>query len=165
MNAIVEQAERVFEGDDAMVRWIDNLTSGDYSQCSGKLSNGEGFCCLGVLARTEFKKRERDITTFIYNDEDNTRVHIKESYDMSKAFLRDRRLEADDYIEANDSGKTFKQIAEGIVLDKEFNSLLDDLPITQDRFVWEDQYHELGFDIDHRKDVLHDLKKTLDKAA
>ena len=29
--------------------WLDALRSGEYEQCKGKLHDGEGFCCLGVL--------------------------------------------------------------------------------------------------------------------
>jgi hypothetical protein len=30
--------------------WLEGLRSGDFPQCSGKLSNGVGYCCLGVLS-------------------------------------------------------------------------------------------------------------------
>lgn len=29
--------------------WIEALRSGEYQQCSNRLNNGKGFCCLGVL--------------------------------------------------------------------------------------------------------------------
>lgn len=31
-------------------QWVDALRSGKYSQCTGTLTDGEGYCCLGVLA-------------------------------------------------------------------------------------------------------------------
>lgn len=34
-------------------RWLAALESGEYQQCSGTLSNGSGYCCLGVLAKIE----------------------------------------------------------------------------------------------------------------
>jgi hypothetical protein len=30
-------------------RWIEKLESGEYDQATGFLTNGNGFCCLGVL--------------------------------------------------------------------------------------------------------------------
>lgn len=34
---------------DIKERWISALESGSYSQTRGRLSDGDGFCCLGVL--------------------------------------------------------------------------------------------------------------------
>lgn len=34
---------------DAIEKWVTALESGEYKQINGKLSDGEGFCCLGVL--------------------------------------------------------------------------------------------------------------------
>ena len=30
-------------------KWLEALRSGQYKQCKETLTNGEGFCCLGVL--------------------------------------------------------------------------------------------------------------------
>lgn len=30
--------------------WLKALRSGEYEQCTGRLSDGTGFCCLGVAA-------------------------------------------------------------------------------------------------------------------
>lgn len=30
-------------------RWVSKLTSGEYSQTTGTLNAGDGYCCLGVL--------------------------------------------------------------------------------------------------------------------
>lgn len=30
-------------------KWIDALESGNYQQCRGRLHDGKGYCCLGVL--------------------------------------------------------------------------------------------------------------------
>jgi hypothetical protein len=32
-------------------KWIDALRSGEYPQARGALTDGEGFCCLGVLCK------------------------------------------------------------------------------------------------------------------
>ena len=34
---------------DIKEQWVKDLRSGDYSQVEGTLSDGEGYCCLGVL--------------------------------------------------------------------------------------------------------------------
>lgn len=36
---------------DAAKKWVAALRSGNYSQCAGKLTNGEGYCCLGVAEK------------------------------------------------------------------------------------------------------------------
>lgn len=30
-------------------KWLEALRSGEYKQCKNRLTNGRGFCCLGVL--------------------------------------------------------------------------------------------------------------------
>ncbi len=34
---------------DVKKRWIEALRSGKYKQCREQLTNGKGYCCLGVL--------------------------------------------------------------------------------------------------------------------
>ncbi len=34
-------------------KWIDALESGEYKQCRNELTNGEGFCCLGVACEID----------------------------------------------------------------------------------------------------------------
>ena len=33
-------------------KWLADLRSGEYKQCRGKLCNGVGYCCLGVLIKS-----------------------------------------------------------------------------------------------------------------
>lgn len=37
-------------------RWVKALRSGKYKQCTGALTDGPGFCCLGVLHSLVYKK-------------------------------------------------------------------------------------------------------------
>lgn len=41
-------------------KWDSALRSGKYQQCEGTLTNGEGFCCLGVLEQVLDGDVERD---------------------------------------------------------------------------------------------------------
>lgn len=34
-------------------KWINALRSGRYKQCKGRLKKGDGYCCLGVLAKVQ----------------------------------------------------------------------------------------------------------------
>lgn len=34
-------------------QWAEDLVSGDYKQCKGKLKKPSGFCCLGVLEHVQ----------------------------------------------------------------------------------------------------------------
>jgi hypothetical protein len=38
---------------DAKAKWLKALRSGKYKQARGTLFNGDGYCCLGVLCRTQ----------------------------------------------------------------------------------------------------------------
>lgn len=48
--------------------WLEGLRSGDFQQCSGTLSNGVGYCCLGVLSELAHRQgvltREEQINTW-----------------------------------------------------------------------------------------------------
>ena len=49
-------------------RWVDALRSGDYPQTQCELTNGAGFCCLGVLCDivddTKWKKSEDGVISY-----------------------------------------------------------------------------------------------------
>jgi hypothetical protein len=34
-------------------KWVAALRSGEYKQCSGKLYDGVGYCCIGVLLKLD----------------------------------------------------------------------------------------------------------------
>lgn len=36
---------------EAKEKWLKALRSGEYEQCHDRLSDGEGYCCLGVAAK------------------------------------------------------------------------------------------------------------------
>ena len=42
--------------------WVDALRSGEYSQCQGQLTDGNNYCCLGVLCEI-LNKTNPDIIT------------------------------------------------------------------------------------------------------
>lgn len=41
---------------DNIQKWVDALRSGEYKQCYGVLSDGEGYCCLGVACKISGKR-------------------------------------------------------------------------------------------------------------
>lgn len=48
-------------------RWISALESGSYQQTTGKLTNGDGFCCLGVLC--EIAEQDQVVLKQIGNED------------------------------------------------------------------------------------------------
>lgn len=45
----IEQPRRISMPKSIATDWLAALRSGQYKQCGGALSDGDGFCCLGVL--------------------------------------------------------------------------------------------------------------------
>ena len=90
-------------------KWISALRSGEYKQCRGYLFDGEGHCCLGVAAKIaghDLEPKEYallDATVF-----DKVPGEIKEPDRVACNEL------ANDLSTMNDSGKTFKKIANWI---------------------------------------------------
>jgi hypothetical protein len=41
-------------------KWVSALRSGEYQQCKNRLTNGVGFCCLGVAASVLSCSREEN---------------------------------------------------------------------------------------------------------
>jgi hypothetical protein len=101
-------------------KWIVALLSGEYKQAKGKLYDGEGYCCLGVLCKVlgeEFVKEEYPGVSHIWRCEGESEIlpeSIKEKAGMSSVSgeysigveCNDAQLTRD-----NDDGKTFKEIA------------------------------------------------------
>ena len=96
-------------------KWIAALLSGEYKQAKGKLYDGEGYCCLGVLCKVlggEFIEEEGDIKC--EGESEILPLSIKEKAGMSSLSgeygigveCNDAQLTRD-----NDDGKTFKEIA------------------------------------------------------
>lgn len=47
-------------------KWVEALLSGKYKQVAGKLSDGTGFCCLGVLCELAVKEGVIEPSTHIF---------------------------------------------------------------------------------------------------
>lgn len=110
-------------------KWLKALRSGEYTQAKGQLHDPEtgGFCCLGVLqhcvdggveyhGKNSFSMPSRawlDDAGIIFQDEVTAKYTPMEDMvsTCTSPYLPALRSMAD---EANDSGKTFKQIADAI---------------------------------------------------
>lgn len=164
---IMERAGFAFPGDEEMLTWLKALTSGEYKQCKAKLSDGEGFCCLGVMGRVVLKERLRDITTSKSVEEDYKRPHIKSTYSRAEEFLNNRGLNTNDYIDMNDEGRPFLEIAAHIVLDKEFDKLMKTARLNPEFSMNdEDGWAEAFFvdpDIKTKLETLARFEKSIDK--
>lgn len=100
-------------------KWLKALRSGEYKQTTGALCHNDAFCCLGVLCDVAAKngvavRVVKPQSLVMYDealsvlpasvrewaglDDGIGAFHIKDGSDMT-------------LIELNDSGKTFKQIA------------------------------------------------------
>jgi hypothetical protein len=55
-------ADMTYAQREVLARWIGDLRSGKYSQTTGALCNGTGYCCLGVLAETQLGKKKNPLT-------------------------------------------------------------------------------------------------------
>lgn len=89
-----------------MKTWVEALESGEYEQCQDKLSDGEGFCCLGVYAKINnipFEVFEGDRL----EDQANEMAYSKIEKHMSKKVNKSG-------LEMNDMGYSFKEIAQMI---------------------------------------------------
>ena len=66
--------------------WLEGLRSGEFEQCSGKLSNGVGYCCLGVLSELAHREgvltREVQTSTYkpVFGSEDDRRTETSIHY-------------------------------------------------------------------------------------
>lgn len=117
MNEYVERAKELELPED-IVKWIELLTNGEYKQCDYKLSDGKGFCCLGVYGHGIMKKRLRDIVSLA--EENDARVHISEVYRYTRDRLETLNLRSGEYSSMNDMGDSFTAIAKTILDDYEF---------------------------------------------
>ena len=111
---------------DIKERWIAALTDGSYEQGQGKLRDGDNhFCCLGVLADLVAPEDwESASPSQEFNGDANgvsgPWVHRGGNIGMPDGSLYDETglaFElADELAAANDAGKSFTDIAEGIRL-------------------------------------------------
>jgi hypothetical protein len=103
-------------------RWVAALRSGEYKQTTGKLRDGDAFCCLGVLcnlhamAHPEIAANEFDSDSYL-GDTALARKPVLDWAGLS------HRLGATDIninghiaalTEHNDNGATFAEIADAI---------------------------------------------------
>jgi hypothetical protein len=93
-------------------KWMRNLLSGEYKQATGNLKKGNKHCCLGVLADIQGAKWEHSVgfsTKCILKGRDVARsgVLTRGASGLSEATQQT-------LAHMNDSGYTFKQIANWI---------------------------------------------------
>lgn len=82
--------------------WVKALKSGEYTQASGSLKDGDWFCCLGVLCDIQGYNWERRIKDF-QSDE------LPKGYNAGVP-----RKVAEDLAIMNDEGENFETIADWI---------------------------------------------------
>ena len=101
-------------------KWVAALESGEYTQTTGRLRDGYGFCCLGVACDVAIKEgvslrvdEDEDAECILYDDTGGTLPdRVMRWLGMGNSFGgygHDRAL-ADD----NDDGATFAEIAQTI---------------------------------------------------
>lgn len=94
-------------------RWSTRLRSGKYSQCQNQLSDGTGFCCLGVLAEMEgidFLKGPEALDP--RDGMDGGPTSNMKVYSQINTLIPD--IVKEEGIRMNDSGKSFEEIADMI---------------------------------------------------
>ena len=95
--------------------WCEALRSGKYKQCKNVLSNGEAYCCLGVLAKVAGLEELPDNSS----NRPRFRTHYGVIYDMfPEEYLKElglREVYQDKLVELNDTKqKNFNEIADYI---------------------------------------------------
>lgn len=103
-------------------KWLEALESGEYKQTVGTLHNKTdgGFCCLGVAAKVvcnlnpqifgvEEDDVDKDLSGEVYLHEGDA-----DDYNLVKSYLGLNSNQYNCVIEMNDSGSTFKDIADYI---------------------------------------------------
>lgn len=116
----------------SILNWLEALESDKYKQTVGMLvnGNGQGFCCLGVMCKLEGLEVKR-AETGDYFDNGTIRlpiinafftdkgreltgtptIDITEKYGFGDVWENPKYLAIRKYINMNDDGKTFKEIA------------------------------------------------------
>lgn len=72
--------------------WLEGLRSGDFSQCPGKLSDGTGYCCLGVLSELAVRegvamKEDEPYEVNLPYPSEGVRIEHQVTYDGSLNYL------------------------------------------------------------------------------
>lgn len=98
---------------DLKKQWIEALRSGDYQQCRAKLTDGKGYCCLGVLAKISDRLDENGRFKHSKNIGSPCALSGGLSCEILH-FTTQSKLMGE-----NDSGKTFAEIADMIEKDEE----------------------------------------------
>ena len=101
-------------------KWAKALESGKYKQTRGRLYNGEGYCCLGVvcdLLGAKFKKNDSELWVVGRTQEYavlppsiKKKLNMKTANGVIKGFENSDGDE-ESLVSFNDHGKTFPQIA------------------------------------------------------
>ena len=104
-------------------RWLEALRSDRYSQCTERLTNGKGFCCLGVLCNLHALETGNTWSERFRNKNRNGIHYLNVNGTLPSVVVTWAKLDSDDPIpknrysieslsELNDCGMTFKQIAD-----------------------------------------------------
>lgn len=102
--------------------WVTALLSGEYSQGQDQLTNGESYCCLGVLCELHRKMTGEgewdEAGNYCSKRKDETNPDVLPGFVQRWAGLTqsdpDVRGEPSSLVGMNDDGYTFKEIAEVI---------------------------------------------------
>ena len=97
-------------------KWVEALRSGEYEQCTGRLHDGSGFCCLGVLCEVIGMKKKRIATEIYYFGNASEIAPLKAQRSVG-LISRNGSFDYDNgngscLAEENDSGKSFSEIAD-----------------------------------------------------
>lgn len=97
-----------------LIKWREELASGKYSQCQGKLRGETGYCCLGVLLDifepNQWTKRSPNSNRFCHPKGINMETEIQR-----EEFYKLTGLKKQDYfIQLNDNADNFDEVIQYI---------------------------------------------------
>jgi hypothetical protein len=108
-----------YQFNEAQIKWLEALESGDYKQTKGRLFDGKGYCCLGLLCAVTGEQFQKSADSYVIGSESTVLpVHVAE-----KALVANLNGRFDGHFHhiggkayyglaaANDCGATFSEIA------------------------------------------------------
>lgn len=93
--------------------WIKELRSGRYTRCSGELTDGTNYCCLGVLCQINGLLLTKGTATYgryYYHFQNETNADVLPKAFLNYIGLTDNQQRA--LSQMNDGGSTFLEIAD-----------------------------------------------------
>lgn len=103
-------------------KWLEDLRSGEYQQCRAKMTDGSGYCCLGVLqmgiSGEIIMERADEVPSKEWLHSKN--IEFFDEFDEKENYPYSSNKEAS-FLDLNDLGTPFPEIADLLEIEIEYN--------------------------------------------